>query len=340
MHSPQPGQRPTARSALLLIASLALTLSCTLERAATPAPAVSTPTASPPTLAPTPVPLRVILVAPDAAETAIAEQAELALQALASGLGMVFERVNALPEGEDSAITLLVAVPPDLGLQSWAEVNSQVQGAALGIVGLQATPNLSLIAADGLRYDQLGFALGYLAAIVTTEYRVGALARDMSPSTLALARGFVAGGTYYCGLCRPTHPPYVAYPVLLEGTEADLARAGLTTLLVAPLPASLADLGLAPSAEIGFVGPGAPRGDLAGVWIASADFDVDGAVRLLWEAVQRGEGGATLPLAIRYHTVDTARVSEGRLRYAEALLEDLAAGRIDTGIDPVTGQPR
>jgi hypothetical protein len=282
----------------------------------------------------------VILVAPDDAGTAIAGQAELALQALASGSGMVFERVNALPDGEDSAIMLVVAVAPDLGLQSWAEANPQVQTAALGIAGLEAAPNLSRIAEDGLRYDQLGFALGYLAAMVTTEYRVGALARDTSPPTLALARGFVAGGTYYCGLCRPTYPPYIAYPVLLEGTGADLASAGLTTLLVVPPPASLADLGLASSAGIGLVGPGAPPGDLAGAWIASADFDVDGAVRLLWEQVQRGEGGATLPLAIRYHTVDAARVSEGRLRYAQALLEDLAAGRIDTGIDPETGQLR
>jgi len=340
MSSPQLGHRPTARSALLLLASLALTLSCSLERASTPTPAVSTPTASPPNPSPTSAPRRVILVSPDAAGTAIAGQAELALQALASGLGVVFERMNALPDSEGTAIALLVAMPPDLGLQSWAEANPQVQTAALGIAGLQATPNLSRIAADGLRYDQLGFALGYLAAMVTTEYRVGALARDTSPPTLALARGFVAGGTYYCGLCRPTYPPYVAYPVLAEGAEADLASAGLKTLLVAPPPASLADLGLAPSAGLGLVGPGAPRGDLAGAWIASADFDVDGAVRLLWEGLQRGEGGATYPLNIRFHSVDNARVSEGRLRYAEALLEDLAAGRIDTGIDPETGQPR
>ncbi len=340
MSSPQPGQRPSARSALLLLACLALSLSCSLERATPPTSAVSMPTASPPTPAPTSIPLRVILVAPDDAGTAIAGQAELALQALASGSGLVFERVNALPDGEGTAIALLVAMPPDLGLQSWAEANPQVQTAALGIAGLQATPNLSRIAADGLRYDQLGFALGYLAAMVTTEYRVGALARDASPPTLALTRGFVAGGTYYCGLCRPTYPPYVAYPVLLEGTEADLASADLKTLLVAPPPVSLADLGLASSAGIGLVGPGAPPRGLAGAWIASADFDVDGAVRLLWEVVQRGEGGATLPLAIRYHSVDTARVSEGRLRYAEALLEDLADGRIDTGVEPVTGQPR
>jgi hypothetical protein len=340
MHSPQPGQRPTARSALLLLASLALTLSCSLERAATPTPAESTPTASPPTEVPTPLPPRVVLVAPDAAEAAIAGQAGLALQALAAGSGWEFTRLNALPDGDSSAITLLVAVPPDLGLQAWADAHPLVQTAALGIAGLQSAPNLSRIAADGLRFDQLGFALGYLAAMVTPEYRMGALARDTSPPTLALARGFVAGGTYYCGLCRPTHPPYVAYPVLLEGTEADLASAGLTTLLVAPPPASLADLGLAPSAGIAFLGLGAPPGDLAGLWIASADFDVDGAVRLLWEQVQRGEGGATYPLTIRFHSVDNARVSEGRLRFAEALLEDLAAGRIDTGIDPQTGQLR
>lgn len=340
MRFPPPLQRPTARSALFLLAGLALTLSCSLEQAATPTPAQFTPTASPPTPEPTPAPPRVILVAPDAAETAIAGQAELALHDLAAGSGMEFERVNALPDGDSSTITLLVAIPPDIGLQSWASAHPLVQTAALGIAGLQAAPNLSRIGADGLRYDQLGFSLGYLAAMVTPEYRLGALARDTSPAALSLAHGFVAGGTFYCGLCRPTHPPYVAYPVLLEGTDADLASAGLTTLLVAPPPTSLADLGLAPSAGIAFLGPGEPPDDLAGLWIASAEFDIASAVRALWEQVERGEGGGTYPLSIRFHAVDAARVSEARLRRAEALLEDLAAGRIDTGIDPQTGQLR
>jgi hypothetical protein len=287
-----------------------------------------------------PVPPQVILVAPGAADTRIAGQAEVALQDLAASAGAEFVRMDSLPNGDPATIMLLVALSPDPGLQSWAESNAAVQTASLGIVGLQATANLSLIAPDGIRYDQLGFSLGYLAAMVTPEYRLGALALEPSPANLSLARGFVAGGTYYCGLCLHAHPPYGPYPLLLDGRGVDLAALGVTTLLVAPPLASLADLGLTSSSGIALIGFGDPPGEIAPSWIASADFDLAAAIGAAWAQAQSGQAGTTIPLGIYFHSVDSALISEGRLRLAEALLAEIAAGRIDTGVDPLTGQPR
>jgi len=287
-----------------------------------------------------PLPSQFILVAPDAADPRIAGEAELALQELATGEGAEFVRLDSLPDGDPATIMLLVALSPDPGLQSWAESNPSVQTASIGIVGLQATANLSLLAPDGIRYDQLGFALGYLAAMVTPEYRLGALALEASAEHLALARGFVAGGTYYCGLCRPVHPPYEAYPVLFQAPGGELASSGVTTFLVAPPPVSFADLGLSTSPGLAFLGPDDPFSDLAPSWIASADFEVSKCLEALWTQVQTGPGGMIMPLGIRFHRVDPARVSEGRLELAEALLGDLVEGRIDTGVDPLTGELR
>ena len=287
-----------------------------------------------------PVPPQIILVAPGAADARIAGQAEVALQDLATSAGAEFVRLDSLPDGDPATIILLVALSPDPGLQSWAESNTVVQTASLGIVGLQATANLSLIAPDGIRYDQLGFALGYLAAMVTPEYRLGALALEPSPANLSLARGFVAGGTYYCGLCLHAHPPYEAYPLLLDGRGVDLAALGVTTLLVAPPLASLADLGLTSSSGIALVGFGDPPGDVAASWIASADFDLAAAIGAAWAQAQSGRAGTTIPLGIYFHSVNSALISEGRLRLAEALLAEMALGLIDTGVDPLTGQPR
>ncbi len=229
---------------------------------------------------------------------------------------------------------------PDPGLQTWAESHSAVQTVSLGIIGLQATANLSLLAPDGIRYDQLGFALGYLAAMVTPEYRLGALALQASAESLSLARGFVAGGTYFCGLCRPVHPPYVSYPALFVAPGDELALSGVTTLLVAPPPASLADLGLSPAPDLAFLGPDDLFSTEAPSWIASADFEIDEAFDALWAQVQAGQGGMVMPLGIHFHRVDTVRVSEGRLELAKTLLGDLVAGRIDTGVDPLTGELR
>ena len=306
---------------------------------------VATPTApgpSPalPTYTPPPVTPRVVLVAPAEAEATLAQQVEAALQVLASTARMEFSRQAALPEDEANAIALLVALPPDPGLQAWAQAHPDVQAAGIGMPGLQAAANLSVIAPEGLRYDQLGFALGYLAALTTPEYRIGALARDASPQSLSLVRGFVAGGTYYCGLCRPLHPPYLGYPALLDIVPDDPVAAGVSTLLLFPTPATAAEAGFHTSTGFALVGVGEPSAEVAPLWLASADFDVEGTLTFLWEQTLAGNGGGMWPLGIRVHTLDGARVSAGRLALVEALITELVAGRVDTGVDPATGQPR
>jgi hypothetical protein len=293
-----------------------------------------------PTVTPPPPTPRVILVAPGEAEAGLAQQVETALQSLAEAANFEFVRQPTLPEGDAGTIALLVALPPDPGLQAWAQAHPDVQIAGFAVPGLQAAANLSIIAPEGLRHDQLGYALGYLAALTTPEYRIGALALDSFPPSLSLVRGFVAGGTYYCGLCRPLHPPYLAYPALLDAAPPDPAAAGITVLLLAPVPASAAEAGIQASAGFTLVGVGTPSAELAPLWLASADFDIVGALDRLWEESQTGVGGVTLPLGIRLHSVDEGRVSAGRLALTERMIAELVAGRIDTGVDPATGQPR
>jgi hypothetical protein len=338
--------RPAAPMGRILIAAALLTLvvGCGRPQATTPTPTGTPGGAVVSTSSPTPAASQVVLVAPSmeshASATSLVAQAQSALQQLAASEAMDFTSLEALPNDETAGIAMLVALPPDPGLQAWAESHPEVQTVSLGITGLKTTPNLSVVAPDGIRYDQLGFALGYLAAMVTPEYRVGALALDASAASLALARGFVAGGTYYCGLCRPVHPPYVEYPVFLETKPAELGTAGLSTLLVAPQPQSLSELGLPADSAVAFVGVGDPAGDLASTWIASADFDVAAGIDTAWTQAQAGQAGTTIPLGIHFHSIDPAVVSEGRLRLAEALLTDLSAGVIDTGVDPLTGALR
>ncbi|MBM3123311.1 MAG: hypothetical protein FJZ97_14165 [Chloroflexi bacterium] len=326
------------------LAAALLTVMLSLSGCQLRPPPAATPTSSAPSPAlatgtPPPTP-RVILVAPAETPASLAQQAEAALQSLASTAQMEFVRQAALPGGELNAIALLVALPPDPGLLAWAQAHPEVTSAGLGIPGLQSTPNLSVIAPDGLRYDQLGFALGYLAALLTPEYRIGALARDASPQSLSLARGFVAGGTYYCGLCRPLHPPYLGYPELLDSAPIDPAAAGIRALLLAPVPTAPAEAGIGGTTGFVLMGMGEPSAQLAPLWLASADFDVAGTLALLWEATQTGAASVSLPLGIRLHSVDPVRVSPGRLALAEMLIAELVAGRVDTGIDPATGQPR
>jgi len=340
------GARPATqmRSLLTAVLLLGLVTGCNRQQATLPPPTATPDAAAIATSSPTPTVSRMVLVAPvtgdNASSAQLTELTRAALRELATSAKMEFTSLEALPGDEAAGVVLLVVLPPDPGVLAWAASHPGTQVVSLGITGVQPASNLSVIASDGIRHDQLGFALGYLAAMVTPEYRVGALVLDSSAAHLALARGFVAGGTYYCGLCNPIHPPYVEYPALLERAPADWTAEGISTLLVAPQPQSFRDLGLPSNSGIAFVGPGAPTGELATAWIASADFDIASALNAAWAQAQSGEGGTTLPLGIQFRSVDESVVSEGRLGLAEALLVDLAAGVIDTGVDPLTGELR
>lgn len=338
---PRPGPRLLQHPALAALLPILIGLAaCSLRPSIGATPPVPTaPPATLPTITPTPATPRLVLVAPQGAETGLAQQVETALQSLAASASLEFVRQPTLPDG-DAPIALLVALPPDPGVQAWSLAHPEVQSAGFGIPGLQAAPNLSRVAPEGLRHDQLGFALGYLAALITPEYRIGALALDASPSSLSLVRGFVAGGTYYCGLCRPLHPPYLGYPALLDSAPADPAASGIRVLLLAPAVTAPADAGISTSSGLSLMGVGEPGAQMESLWLASADFDVAGALENLWQQTQTGTGGVALPLGIRMHSVDVARVSPGRLALTERLIADLVAGRIDTGVDPATGQAR
>lgn len=321
-------------------AILALTAGCSRPASIQPtsSPTPEAPTVSTPS--PTASASQVILVAPsDATDSSLAAQVEPLLQGLAAESAMAYQRADALP-ADPQGIAVVAILPPDPGVQAWAAAHPTTHVITIGLAGVQAASNLTALAPDGLRYDQIGFALGYLAAMVTPEYRLGALVLDSSPASLSLARGFVAGGTYYCGLCRPVHPPYLEYPVLLTGNGAGFDPGEITTLLVTPSPPSLSELGLPSNARLGLVGIGPPPTDLASRWIASAGFDLDSTLEAVWAGIQAGEAGTAIPLAIRYHSVNPDIVSEGRLVLAQRLLGELAAGAIDTGVDPVTGEPR
>jgi hypothetical protein len=337
---------PAAHVRSLLTAALLLGLltGCNRQQATLPAQTATPAAAATPTSSPTPAVSRMVLIAPatggDPSSTELAKQTQAALRELAASAEMESAALEGLPGDEAAGVVLLVVLPPDPGVRAWAESHPATQVVSLGIAGVRPASNLSVIASDGIRHDQLGFALGYLAAMVTPEYRVGALVLDSSAAHLALARGFVAGGTYYCGLCNPIHPPYVEYPALLMGVPDDWTADGISTLLVAPQPQSFSDLGLPSNSGIAFVGTGEPTGELASAWIASVDFDIPSALNAAWAQAQSGEGGTILPLGIQYRLVDGSVVSEGRLALAEALLADLSAGVIDTGVDPLTGELR
>jgi len=210
---------------------------------------------------------------------------------------------------------------------------------------LQPAQNLSVVGAGGDRPDRQGFLAGYLAAVITRDWRVGVISPTDLDSGRSALQGFQNGLIFYCGLCRPAYPPYYQYPVFAEVTSS----ASLEEQRAA------ADILIANAVESVYIYPGAGSEDLfdylaqAGIkiiggveppphvlnqWVASIRVDWESAIREAWLMLIEGEGGFSLEAPVTLTDRNENNFSPGRQQFVERLLEDLLAGYVDTGAAP------
>jgi hypothetical protein len=218
------------------------------ERAALPTAAqaqveaqvTSTDTAEPPepspTVTDTPQPGLVMLLAPPGSDSELASRLVAALEPRVTELGLRWESRTLLASNDLSGmdIRLVVALSPDPGLASLAAAAPQTQFLAVGIPGIQAGSNLSLIGQEGLRLDRQGFIAGVIAAMITPDWRVGVVGPSEPGEALHARQGFINGAEFFCGLCLPYHgPTNINYPVFVElsaGAGFDEIQAALQNL--------------------------------------------------------------------------------------------------------------
>lgn len=318
----------------------------------TPDPSTAEPPAvqDAPTATPTQSPGRVLLVAPLEAAQTPALQAALA--DLAADAGLEFEALAALGDnGLDPAVQVVVAAGADPGLQAIAAQHPQVRFLAVGIPGLQGGGNLSVFGAGGQRPDRQGFIAGYLAAVITSDWRAGVLSAPDSPAGRAARNGFTNGLVFFCGLCRPAYPPFVQYPVFadvpanptsthLQAAVDLLVANAVKTVYVAPEAATAEGLEMLAAAGLQIIASGVPPTAAAANWVASVDVDEIAALRHIWPDLVSGAPLADVSTPLALAQVNPALFSPGRMRLVEEKLEELSADFIDTGVDPQTGDLR
>lgn len=309
-------------------------------------PATDTPVPSP-TVEAAP---RALLLALEGGDPAVALALQPVLADLAAKDGLQFETLTQLPALEfGPEVKLVVAVPPDPGLANLAAANPQTSFLAVGIPGLQAGGNLSVVGGGGTRPDQQGFLAGYLAAVLTPDWRVGVVVPAGSVEGRAARNGFTNGLVFFCGLCRPAYPPFVQYPITTElqpgAGETELQQAvalmtsnGVQMVYVAPGLEGGGLLEALGAAGLKLIGSAPPPAALQGQWVASVQAEASDAVQQIWPLLLAGQGGITIdaPVSLTYRNPEL--LSTGRQRLVDSLLSDLLSGLVDTGIDQQTGE--
>jgi hypothetical protein len=318
-----------------------------VEATAPPAPSTPLPTASP-----IPLPPLGLLIAPEGSSELVVPTIAEMLQSLSMDTGLVWEVRNGLSSGEIPAgVQMVVALYPTTNLNELVAAEPDIPFLAIGIPGLTPAPNLSQIEGDGFRPDQAAFLAGYLAAIITEDWRVGVLNLSGSGSGLAARRGFLNGARYFCGLCRPVFPPFENYPLFVDippgagqsdwQSAADLLLAkGVETIYLAPglelegLQEYLADNGVL------IIGSTSRSAAPAVSWVASVRVAPEVALFEIWPVFSEGETNVKIPLPLVVTDVNETYLSPGRLQLVEAMVPELLEGIVDSGVDPTTGEPR
>jgi hypothetical protein len=340
----------------LLIGLLLITSACSTPTI--PAVTPETPVASQQTLEPavTETAMPTPTAQPKAALVGFGDDADPSsgmvqelVQELASQSGLQVEEYPDLVNlSATTGFQILIVSSSVTGIDSFAASNPSIPALVLGETDLQPGNNLNVIDLQGERADERGFIAGYLASVITQDWRVGVITQSNSVAGEAVRIGFNQGVVYYCGLCRPVYPPYYTYPVVGElavdsSPESQQAVADLLiasavkTVYVDGAVATESLLDYLAQAGIQIIGDQAPGAAIQAQWVATIQADLAQAFRQAWERIMAGESGFAIsaPLTIQY--ANEQLFSAGRLRLVEYTLEELNHGFIGTGYEPEAG---
>ena len=300
---------------------------------------VKTPTSSSPLA---------ILVIPSDMPKKESDLYQAAINDLAVASGLRFQVRNSLTATDfefEPNLKIVVAFPPDPGLSQLAADAPQVQFLAVTIPDLEAAVNLSVVGAQGTPIENQAFLAGYIASMLSQDFRVGIINQKDTPTAALASAAFFNGMTFYCGLCNPKFPPWYEYPVHsdipsdvpqsqyrfyadpLKNYQADYAYV---------LPA-LADIDLLDALaqyDINIISESMPADRLASNWVVSIQPEVIPAIQSIWLDLMEGRSGQDLLLPLFLADVNPNLLSTGKQADVQQVLDRLQRGEIDPIASP------
>ena len=203
---------------LILLTSCASGTPAAVDMTSTPAPTASpVPTAGPTATLPAPL---VILVLPADMNESESKSYQKAVYDLAQAQGFRFVVLNKITNLDlEPALKIVIDLAQDADLMTLAAAAPQAQFLAIKISGIQPGGNVSVLGGEATSIDKVAFMAGYIGALITQDYRTGALVRKGSSDADTIINAMRAGQQYFCGLCNPLAPPFEEYPLVQDVPE-------------------------------------------------------------------------------------------------------------------------
>ena len=285
----------------------------------------STPTLGAPTV--------LLVTSPDADPVMLAEL-QVTLETLAAESSLALTIVNSLtPDQLTENVKVVVGFSAGTDLAALALGAPAIQFVAIDQPNVVPGANLSVIGDPLVEEERQSFMGGYLAALVTRDYKVAGLIPSDIPLTTEAQNAYEIGARFYCGLCKSQYPPYNSYPQLytlplgsdvttLQNAAATLSDLGVQVvyvhrdLVTTDLLSVLENYGIE---VVGGASPDMPRNN----WVGTVAIDPTPALAKIWGDVMAGIGGQQVPGAIVLLDLDSGLLSEGRRLMFDEIKTDL-----------------
>ncbi|MCZ2126807.1 MAG: hypothetical protein LC099_03420 [Anaerolineales bacterium] len=326
--------------ALLSAALIAACSGKEIPEVAPPTPVPSATPQPPPTLVPTLSTPLALLILPADMDRETSDLYQKTVYDLAQASGFRFQVRNEIkPEDlADPTLKVVIALPPDPGIASFAASAPTVQFLAVNIPDVAAGGNVSALA-PSQQVEIPAFIAGYTLAMMTYEYRVGMLYPADDPNAQAAVVAFNNGARYYCGLCTGIYVDPAGYPTAL-GIPADEDPAkygGYANILISDrkvggmyIYSSLGSddfLSLVGAQGVYLIGTTLPP-HRPGGWLMTITPDTVKAIQKSWTQLIVGQGGINVQSPLGIEDADTGILTEAKLRLVRQVLDDLLTGRI------------
>jgi hypothetical protein len=331
---------------------LVLLAGCSTGPEATPE-VVATPTASPtplPTSTPTPLAPVGVFLTPEGSKPELVEELGPLVSQYIKEQGLRYQVLPSLSvdDFQTEEYAMVVVIPPFPELAALAEGAPDTKFLAIGFDGLSPGDNLSLLGSGGADYDVQGFIAGYIAAMITDDWRVGALSLEEDPNALAARDGFRTGVKYYCGLCNPIYAPtglnylypkYFDLPV--DATTAEisfyidyLVDRVVNTFYIVPGVGTPQIYQTLVGYQKYIIGSGIDyREEYQEYWVASLEYDLVNALVEFWPRFIESETGIEELPPLLITDVNRDLLSEGKMNLVYKILEEVQAGLIKTSYE-------
>jgi hypothetical protein len=326
---------------LFVVIAMILSACSSGEPAATSTPIPTETPIVPPTLTATATIPLAILALPANLDSETSNLYQKTVYDLTQTSGYRFQVRNSLTPADmtEPGLKIVIILPPDPGVAALAASAPEVQFLSIGIPGLTAGGNLSVLG-DNTQSDIAAFLAGYTAALITDDYRIGMLIPKDNPDALRGLNAYANGMKFYCGICRPyfflpwTFPQYLEIPADEKEENYDayadilILQFKVRTIFLHP-GIAISDLATyIGTTGVYMIGTISPEQRPAG-WVMTIQPDVIKAIQNAWPQLVGGQGGVTVQSPLGLSDVDPSLLSAGKLRLVQQTLDELQKGLIN-----------